>query len=197
MIKKQSRFLPALAILLAIGRVASAESVEAPRYALSLYGGQMTANSIDDFFDSVGRMKYEDSYLFGVALARKIVQYGDFASLEVEGQIARHFDIQEHWELNALVAARWEKFYWDEYVDTSFAVGVGPSYATRRPVTEEQGREQTSHLLTYVMIELELALPSHPNTALITRIHHRSGAFGVVAEDGSSNALVFGIKHRF
>jgi hypothetical protein len=157
----------------------------------------MTANSMDDFVDNVGGIDFEESYLLAVALARTIAQYGDLASLEVEGQIVRHFDIQEHWELNALIAARWEKFYWDEYIDTSLAFGIGPSYATRRPETEQAGREETDHLLTYLMVELELGLPSHPNTSFITRIHHRSCAFGVVAEDGSSNALAFGIKHRF
>jgi hypothetical protein len=32
---------------------------------------------------------------------------------------------------------------------------------------------------------------------LITRIHHRSDAFGLVADGGGSNALAVGLKWRF
>jgi hypothetical protein len=48
-----------------------------------------------------------------------------------------------------------------------------------------------------MMLELEVTLPSHPNMAVITRIHHRSNAFGTVADEGTSNALAFGLKFRF
>jgi hypothetical protein len=48
-----------------------------------------------------------------------------------------------------------------------------------------------------MMLELEVTLPSHPDIAVITRIHHRSNAFGIVADDGTSNTLAFGLKFRF
>ena len=165
--------------------------------AVSVFGGQMTDSSMDDFVDSIDRLNFENSYLLGVALSRTIKQYGDLASLEIEGQIVRHFDMQTHWEFNAQIAARWEKFYWDNVIDTSLAIGIGPSYATSRPETEEIDGDKTAHFLTYMMVELELTLPDHPNTSLITRIHHRSCAFGVIADNGSSNALTVGLKHRF
>jgi hypothetical protein len=47
------------------------------------------------------------------------------------------------------------------------------------------------------MIELAIGLPDYPRVAFITRIHHRSDAFGLVADGGGSNALVFGLKWRF
>jgi hypothetical protein len=47
-----------------------------------------------------------------------------------------------------------------------------------------------------MMVELEFVFPSHPNVSVITRIHHRSNAFGIVADDGSSNVLAFGFKFR-
>ena len=168
-----------------------------PLYALNVYGGRMTDNSIDDFADNFLGINFEDSYLLALALARRIATLDELASFEVEGQIVKHFDQQDHWEFNALLTARWEAFFWDKYLDTSFAVGAGPSYATHVPEIEEQRSGGSERLQVYMMVELEFTLPSYPNMAVITRIHHRSNAFGIVADDGTSNVLAFGLKFRF
>jgi hypothetical protein len=156
----------------------------------------MTDNSIDDFVDNIPGIDFEDSYLLTLALARRIATLGELASVEVEGQIVKHFDQQDHWEFNALLTARWEAFFWDKYLDTSFGVGAGPSYATNIPEIEVQRSGDSERLQTYMMVELEFVFPSHPNVSVITRIHHRSNAFGIVADDGSSNVLAFGFKFR-
>ena len=168
-----------------------------PSYALNIYGGRMTDNSIDDFVDNIPGLDFEDSYLLTLALARRIATVGELASFEVEGQIVKHFDQQDHWEFNALLTARWEAFFWDKYLDTSFAVGAGPSYATHVPEIEVQRSGGSERLQVYMMVELEFTLSSHPNVAVITRVHHRSNAFGTVADEGTSNALAFGLKFRF
>ncbi len=51
--------------------------------------------------------------------------------------------------------------------------------------------------MTYWMIELAFSLPDNNRWALTTRIHHRSEAYGLVADKGGSNALVGGLKFRF
>ena len=168
-----------------------------PLYSLSVYGGQMTDNSIDDFSDSFWGLDFEDSYLVTLALARRIGTYDELASFEVEGQVVRHFKDQDHWEFNALLTARWEAFWWDRYLDTSLAFGAGPSYATNVPEIEVERSSGSERLQVYLLVELEFVLPSYPNVAFITRIHHRSNAYGVVAEDGSSNALALGLKFKF
>ena len=167
-----------------------------PLYALSIYGGRMTDNSMDDFTDSFQGLDFEESSLLTLALARRIATHSELASLEVEGQVVKHFDQQNHWEFNALLAVRWEAFFWDKYLDTSLAVGIGPSYATDVPEIEVQRSGESKRLQVYMMVELEFVLPSYPNVAVITRIHHRSNAFGIVADSGSSNALAFGLKFR-
>jgi hypothetical protein len=45
--------------------------------------------------------------------------------------------------------------------------------------------------------ELALGLPEYPNIALIIRIHHRSGVWGLVAGKGGSNTPCIGLKYRF
>ena len=164
-------------------------------YALNLYAGRLTSNNWEEFFTS--ELDFKDSYLVTAALARRIGGYGDKASFEIEGQIVKHFNIQTHWELNALVAARWEAFWWDDVLDTSVAFGLGPSFASDEPEIETENDGNTSRLMIYWMLELALGLPDYPRVALITRIHHRSDAFGLIADGGGSNALAVGLKWRF
>lgn len=186
-----------LLLLYAIPCLAEIQLLEdKPSYALSVYGGRMVDNDIDEFVDNVQGIEFEDSYLLALALARRIATHGELASFEVEGQIVKHFDQQDHWEFTALLTSRWEDFFWDKYLDTSFAVGVGPSYATKVPEIEVQRFGESERLQAYMMVELEFVLPSQPNIAVIARIHHRSGAFGAVADDGASNALAFGFRFR-
>jgi hypothetical protein len=103
----------------------------------------------------------------------------------------------DHWEFNGLVTGRWEKFWWDDTIDTSLAFGMGPSYATDEPQVEIDNNGETSKFLIYWMIELALGLPDHPQTALILRLHHRSNAWGLINEDGGSNAIGIGMKYRY
>lgn len=186
-----------LFLLLPFGPAVPSSWADEGLYALNLYAGWMTSNYWDEFFHNADDLKFKDSYLIGVTLARCIGKYKEKASFEIEGQIVKHFNIHTHWELNALVAARWEKFWWDDVLDTSLAFGLGPSFATAEPEIESEKDGDTSRFLIYWMLELAVGLPNYPRVALITRIHHRSDAFGLISNGGGSNAFAFGLKWRF
>lgn len=189
----------ALVLLLSITAGAALTPVEAGErlYSLNLYTGRMTSNHWEDFFIHNSRLSFNDSYLIAASLARRVGKYGNKASFEVEGQVVKHFDTQKHWEINALVTTRWESFWWDRFLDTSVAFGVGPSYAFDEPEIEIKNDGDKSRFLIYWMMELAAGLPDYPDVAFIVRLHHRSDAFGLVAEEGGSNALAFGLKYRF
>jgi hypothetical protein len=142
---------------------------------------------------------FDDYYLVALALAKKVASY-EKIDLEVEGQAVKHFYGQHHWEFNGLGAIRWLPFPWDKHIDTSFAAGAGLSYATETPKFEEErrGEGQTQQVLSYLMLELTFSLPKNPNWSLVTRVHHRSGAFGLFnGVTGGSNAWGLGIKYTF
>lgn len=166
-------------------------------YSLNIYAGQMTTDGIGTLLIHCYDPDFKNSYLTAVTLARRIGTYKKLASFEVEGQVVKHFNIQNHWEINALIAARWEEFPWDKYVETSFAFGIGGSYATAEPEVEIMEDGATSRFLAYWMTELALGLPEYPNIALILRIHHRSGVWGLIADKGGSNTPCIGLKYRF
>jgi hypothetical protein len=106
------------------------------------------------------------------------------------------------YEIDPFVMFRWNKFLWQNYLLTSFGIGEGISYATRIPAEEardavEQGNN-TKHLINFLVLEATVALPKLPQWQLVTRLHHRSGAFGTYgAGNSGSNALSLGIRYSF
>ena len=50
--------------------------------------------------------------------------------------------------------------------------------------------------VVYWMVELELG-PPDKGWSGIFRLHHRSEAFGLIADEGGSNVLVIGLMQRF
>lgn len=182
-----------LLLLTGSGAVAAQERPN----AFSLYGGQLTGNHWEDFF--LGEtVDFKDSYLLAATLARRVGGYKDLLSYEIEGQLVRHFHLQSHWEFNLLGVVRWEPFWWDKWLDTSIAFGLGPSYAAEKPQVEIANDGETTRFLVYWMLELAvIPLAARPELELFTRIHHRSNAYGLIAGGGGSNALAIGLRYRF
>lgn len=170
---------------------------EKPDYALNIYGAKMANNNWQEFFGNTQDLDFINSKLLAFALAKRLGHHKDLLSYEIEGQLVKHFGIQRHWEFNALGTLRWEPFWWDRLVDTSVAFGMGPSFATEKPRAEVLNEGDSQQWMLYWMLEMSLNLPQQPNIALITRLHHRSEGYGLIAEDGGSNALAIGLKYRF
>ena len=184
----------ALFLLLHFGPTVSADQSDERLYALNVSTGWMISGHWDDFLTAADDLDFKDSYLIVIALARRIGKYQDKASVEIEGQIVKHFNFQTHWELNALAAARWEKFWWDDVLDTSVAMGLGPSFAADEPQIEVERDGVTNRFLLYWMFELAAGLPDYPRVAVITRLHLRFNGFGLISDGGGSYALLFGLK---
>ena len=164
-------------------------------YALTVYGGRVTE---DPWVRSLlPNVRFTDTYIRVAALAWTIKRRDNGAfTLEIEGQVAKYSGEQEHFEINLAVAGRWHNFRWDEVVDTSFAFGIGPSWAAEEPETEVMIHGTTKRCLVYWFSEIALGMPDS-NWALVFRLHHRSTAFGLIAEKGGSNTLTTGLKFRF
>lgn len=96
---------------------------------------------------------------------------------------------------------RWQAFPWNNYVKTSFAVGEGVSYVSHVPIGEIEDPELkpgdvTRKLLNYLMLELTVSIPKHPDVQLVYRLHHRCTAYGMYGNEkqGSTNV---GLGLRF
>jgi hypothetical protein len=162
---------------------------------LTVYGGAHWQDRLRDIF--LFRATFPDNmYIGAIALGKELWTYEDWIGLEAEGQVAKHFGDMDHWEFNALLILRWHPFPWDKYLDTSFAIGDGISYATEIPVIEKD--PEAGRIMNYLLYELTFSLPELPEWAFVIRVHHRSSIFGVIDKDyGASNFLCAGVKYYF
>jgi hypothetical protein len=174
---------------------AAPRTVAASDLALTLfYGRQTGVDAWHNIISDPGDLDWQDSYLVAGALAYTLGRYWDDAlSLELEGQVVRHFGDQHLWEFNLPIAARWHHFPWNHYVATTTAFGIGPSYTTEVPPLEVELEGESQRFLYHWFIELTFGPPDMEWTTSF-RIHHRSGGFGSVADEGGSNALTLGIR---
>jgi hypothetical protein len=102
------------------------------------------------------------------------------------------------YEVDPYIAFRWANFPWNQYLNTSFALGEGISYTSSIPTLEKKSSEDTKRLLNYMLIEFTFAVPQYPLLQLMFRVHHRSGAFGLYrAGNTGSNDIGLGIKYLF
>jgi hypothetical protein len=143
-----------------------------------------------------------DSHLATLAYGHVLGQ-GRFVRWEVEGQLVNHWGMQDHWEANVALVARWMHFPWDHIIDTRFAFGEGLSWASEVPPLEPRaGREDEGsvRLLNYLLVEWEFMLPPGPRAqwSVFTRIHHRSGVAGTFGGvRGGSNFVGVGTRYTF
>jgi hypothetical protein len=168
------------------------------KWGLTLYTAWLSAEQLGDML--VFQAELEDDQVWVAALSRRLVSFNRYIDGEVELQVGKHAGpTQRHWEINGLGILRWKRFPWSNHFGTTAAAGIGLSYATEEPQFEIEAHETTNKWLVYILVELSLYLPQHPQWAVVARIHHRSAAYGTFEEDleGASNAAGVGIKYRF
>jgi hypothetical protein len=166
------------------------------KWSVSIYGGPRTEENLAEM--AILDASYSDgnSVVVG-ALAREIYQYEQWLSFELEGQVGKHFGSDnDHWEFVAALFGRWHPFPWDKYIDTSFAMGAGLSYNSNISETESERDEHAQRLLGYLAFEFTFGLPQFSRWDLMLRVHHRSGAKGIIGQS-VSNYLCLGLKFAF
>jgi hypothetical protein len=147
-----------------------------------------------------GDFKLANDVLVGIAASKQLWRYKDYFDLEFETQVVKHFGGEDNFEFNLPLMLRWNRFPWDDVVDTSIAFGDGPSIANGTPALEkaQYGGDHSGPLLNFVVIEFTFALPDHPEIQFVNRLQHRSGAFNLINNTSdASTAFVWGFKYRF
>lgn len=173
--------------------------VIAADHSTTLYYGQYTDNAFGDII-SGKPIVYENSYIGVIAHAVTLFPKKPTYQWELEGQLAKHAGEQTHWEFNFAVIIRRTAFPWNQYLKTTAAIGDGLSYATVVPPIESASHTNTgaSKLLNYFMMEFTFAPPQSKHWSLVTRIHHRSGIYGIFnGVKGGSNIMAIGLKYEY
>ncbi|MGD9006327.1 MAG: hypothetical protein PVG41_00335 [Desulfobacteraceae bacterium] len=156
----------------------------------------------DTAFNEIIRFntEFESSYVHVLSVGKELGVYKDKIQYELEAQVSKHTGDQEHEEINAVFTLRWLPFWWDDYLDTSFAFGNGISYATEDPPLEirDSDDDETSKWLYYFLVEMAFVVPKTTDWDLFMRIHHRSSVFGAIDNViAGSNFVGLGLRYRF
>ncbi len=164
----------------------------------SYYVGQYS----DTAFNEIIRFntELESSYVHVLSVGKELGVYKDIIQYELEGQVSKHDGGQDHEEINGVFTLRWLPFWWDNYLDTSFAFGNGLSYATEDPPLEirDSDDDETSKWLYYFLVEMAFGVPKSTNWDVFMRIHHRSSVFGAINNvTAGSNFVGLGLRYRF
>lgn len=182
-------------ILLMAPTLLRAEDQGRKLWAATFYGGTMADADKGTLGDVLTGAKYSgENNMAMAALSRELYRY-ERLSFEVEGQFGNHWGDNDYYET---VGAGYARFYLplDKYLRTSIAFGVGLSYTTEIPAVEYRKDQRVSKLLGYLGAELAIGLPSISQWDLVCRLHHRSGAKGVIGY-GESNYICAGVKFKF
>jgi hypothetical protein len=183
-------------ILLLLSALLISTPVHAKWYGI-IYHAVLSGPGIEDAL--LLSAEFDTSYrLLAICLGKQIYQYNENLVFELEGQAVKHLGDQTHEEWTGVFIARWLTFPWNHKIRTTFAFGEGLSYATKIPNIERIHNEEVSRLLNYLSIEFTFALPQSEYFQLLTRVHHRSGAYGLFSNvKGASNAVGMGLRYEF
>lgn len=141
-----------------------------------------------------------DDFIAGITASRRIVTFYDHFHIEAEVGVAQRFGDQNEQEFWVAPYLRYDGFFWNKYLYTSIAINTGLSYATGVSAIEDErgGQAGGDQFLHFLSPEITFALPNFEAYQATVRIHHRSGAFGVVSDTtGGAQYLTFGLRKRF
>jgi hypothetical protein len=212
MIKASSILLLAiLAMIFSTPVILAAEPEHSPQF--TLYAGRGVDSNLVDIVPKAfkGELEMDDTYLYAIGYFHPLTTPGllqtifDFLWIPntrtgTEAVVGRHHGLQENWEVNAA----WQLCFAGLRlgpVGIRPGVGLGLSYALGTPTYEDgpKGNEEKRYRFqNFNTYELEWSAPDASRLSLVTRIHHRSGIFGIIAPRRvGSNFLTVGLRYSF
>lgn len=194
-------------------RAQSTDADPARRAEWTLYAGQGVDANLTGLPKQVleGKIKWEPSYFTAVGYAKPAALPGwlteslgyvgiDQPTGVVEVIGVQHRGRQSNFEANMAFVLRTGFAHFGP-ARVRAGMGIGVSYAFGTPTYEdgpEFDRSRRYRFQNYNAIELEAGLDQYPDTSLVTRVHHRSGLYGLVApRQVGSNFLTVAVRHRF
>lgn len=117
-----------------------------------------------------------------------------------ETVLVQHAGLQSNAEVGAAYMLKTPDVYlWE--LGVNFGAGVGLSYALGTPSYDDgakNDRARRHHMQLLALFDFEWHLAGFDNLSVITRVHHRSGAYGLIApRHVGSNFLAVGVCHKF
>lgn len=118
---------------------------------------------------------------------------------EIETSGTLYPDTPLNASFQGLTLFRWLATPWGRVFKSSFALGLGLSYAISPPVVEVLILPKTNPWLLHLILEFAFQIGAQPTPwEGLFRVHHRSGAYGLFdGVVGGSDYLCFGVRYHF
>jgi hypothetical protein len=158
-----------------------------------------------------GDLPYEACYLWGVGYRWQtetpqwLAASGRWVGLSnirtgVELMEVKYSGLQDNFETDlAYVLELSQLEFWG--VTLKLTIGYGPSVAHGTPSYEDGSADDPDKrykFQLYGMYETEWGLRDYPAISIVYKVHHRSGAFGLIAPPQvGSNFMNWGLRYRF
>ena len=172
--------------------------------AVAIYSGVYIEDSMTDIWSSPSLpwdWNYaDDDHLIATTVSRVTWEFWNHWTMEPEVGIGQRTGRQNATEIWGAFFFRYHGFPWDRHLLTTMAVSTGMNWASEiTDVEQDRANDgEGSQWMHFFAPEVTFALPSHPNTELLIRIHHRSGVFGLVSDAfGGAQYATVGLRFRF
>jgi hypothetical protein len=180
---------------------------------VSVYAAQGANHNLREIPGRIlgGNPEWERSYFNALGLNKIRSTLGDdwhvlkgtpFASINrgYELVLVKHHGMQDNAEVGAAYTLKTGDLELGA-LGVNFGSGVGLSYALGTPSYEDGSKDDPARryrLQLLLLFELEWRMRGLEDISLVTRVHHRSGAYGLIAPSHvGSNFLAAGIRYRF
>ena len=172
--------------------------------AVAFYTGSYLEDSLTDVWSEPdwpsGWEHDSGDHLVAAAGSRVAWEFWGRWTLEPELGVGQRYGRQSATEIWGALFFRFHGFPWDRYLLTTVAVSTGMNWASEVTEVERERADdgEGSQWMHYFSPEVTFALPGHPETELLFRIHHRSGVFGLVSDaHGGAQYTTVGLRFRF
>jgi hypothetical protein len=194
--------------------LASAEApVAAPTSTMTLYRGHGVDSDLLQLPKAIvtNSLSYQPSYFIGIGYQRgtptpRFIEWpldalgaGNVTTAwELVG--VRHWGLQRNSELNVAYTIRTPHAHLGP-IRARIGFSLGLSYAFGEPTFEDGPKhdpDRRYRLQNYNAYEIEWSTRGNEHVAIVTRIHHRSGVYGLIAPRRvGSNFVTTGIRYQW
>lgn len=181
--------------------------------SVSVFAGKGANHNLRELPDKMisGNLDWDKSYFAALGFGKMRGTLGQstesfrdtpFASVRhgYETVLVKHFGMQNNSEIGAAYMLKTPDLHLLK-LKVNLGAGAGLSYALGYPGYEdgpdnEPARRYRLQLLA--LFDLEWGMTGLENLSVITRVHHRSGVYGLIApRHVGSNFLAIGIRYKF
>ena len=151
------------------------------RWSIGAYAGVLSGSA---FYETLTNIRYRSSYIAAVDVTYSAFKFDSLPlSIDIDATVAKRFGQDSQWDFGIIPMARWKYFPWNDYVYTNLRVGlIGVSYVTGISPWELHwsGNGHGSQFLNYLAVEVDVAPKAESPSEFFVRVHHRSGAWGLI-----------------